>query len=133
MPLARKLFGIGIDLVSWSRIERFLASHSQKFLDRLLAPAERILFQKSSNAIEFFGRSFAAKEAYFKASAGIALSEADFGEIEIVMKDQLRFLVSTSSPQPSPPGGEREKGEGEFFETLDGVGAKVIVWEMSRQ
>ena len=121
--MARKLLGIGIDLVSRSRIERFLASHSRKFLNRLLTPAEQILFRKSSNAVEFFARSFAAKEAYFKARGGIALREADFFGIEIRMEDQSRFSAADAGI-PLPP-----CVEGEFFESPDGVGAKVIAWE----
>lgn len=122
MPLARKLLGIGIDLVSRSRIKRFLASHSRKFLNRLLTPSEQILFQKSSNAVEFFARSFAAKEAYFKARGGIALREADFHGIEIRMKDRSRFFALNADVSQSL------RTEGEFFESPDDLGAKVVIW-----
>lgn len=123
MPLARKLFGIGIDLVSRSRIQRFLASHSRKSLRRLFTPSEQIAFGKTSHPVEFFARSFAAKEAYFKASGGIFLREEDFRETEVVMEGEREFCIAKAGvPDPL-------RGEGRFFETPEGIGAQVLIWK----
>ena len=123
MPLARKLLGIGIDLVSRSRIQRFLASHSPKFLRRLFTPSEQVAFGKTSHPIEFFSRSFAAKEAYFKARRGTFLREEDFRETEVVMEGEKEFSIERAGvPDPL-------RGEGRFFETPEGIGAQVVVWK----
>jgi len=123
MPLARKLLGIGIDLVSRSRIQRFLASHSPKFLRRLFTPSEKIAFGKTSHLVEFFARSFAAKEAYFKARGGTFLGEEDFRGTEVVMEGKTEFCI-TKAGVPNPL-----RGEGRFFETPEGIGAQVVVWK----
>lgn len=123
MPLARELLGIGIDLVSRSRIQRFLASHSHKFLRRLFTPSEQIAFGKTSHPVEFFARSFAAKEAYFKARGGTFLREEDFRGTEVVMEGKTEFCI-TKAGVPNPLG-----GEGRFFETPEGIGAQVVVWK----
>lgn len=117
MPLAR-LLGIGIDLVSWKRIKRFLASHSPEGTARLLTPAEQILFQSTPDSLDFFARSFAAKEAYFKACGGTVLGEEGFREIEIVRERDEGFHIS-NDPRTA----------GEFFPIPEGIGAKVLVWQ----
>lgn len=122
VTLARELLGIGVDLVSKSRIERFLANHTQEFLNRLFTPTEQISFQQSSQPVEFFARSFAAKEAYFKARGGIALREADFRETEVLMGEGTRFQVRNSGAS------SLLRAEGRFFASPDGVGAKMMVW-----
>jgi len=123
MPLARDFLGIGVDLVSWSRIQRFWASHSQEFLERLLTPTEQSRLRRSSRPLDFFARSFAAKEATFKAGGAKKFAEESLREIEITLDGGTRFRARSHGHS------NLIQGEGEFFETPDGVGARVTVWK----
>ena len=116
MHQARSLVGIGIDSISWDRTKRFLQEHPFTRLQRLLTPLEQASFRKTSNPLSFFARSFAAKEAYFKALGGSWMSEDGFRSIEIKM-EQNRFQV---------PG--VYETEGIFSQTQEGIAARVLVW-----
>ena len=54
------IVGLGNDLIRVSRIERVLARHGQRFIDRLLTDEERATLPAGA-------KSFAAKEALVKA------------------------------------------------------------------
>ena len=117
MPPPRQLIGVGIDGVSWRRIRRFLNQHSFGFLRRLLTSNEQTTFRKTSDPVQFFARSFAAKEAYFKACGGSLMGEWGFREIDVVLRNPDEFSVSGDLGT-----------EGKFFETPDGIAARVLVW-----
>lgn len=141
-----ELIGIGIDLISWSRVERFLAQHSFKLLKRLLTPAEQEAFQKARPPLQFFARCFTAKEAYFKARGANGMGEAGFNQIEILMEGSDRFRAEERSResrrptkgQPEPKkvsrvSMSRTPAFGYFFESPDGIGAQIFIWrEKSR-
>ena len=59
--------GIGVDIVSVSRIENSLLRFKQRFIERLLAPSERQDYVKSQHSARFMAKRFAAKEAAAKA------------------------------------------------------------------
>ena len=113
------LVGIGIDSVSWARMKRFIKEHSFSYLKRLLTPSEQNQFLKNSNPLPFFARCFAAKEAYFKALGGAWMGEAGFREIEVSLKGKKRFRI-----------GGKFRSDGIFFQTQNGVGARVLVWQL---
>ena len=118
MPFGREIVGVGIDLVSWDRIERFLAEHSAGSLHRLLAPSEQKAFQDAPQPAAFFARCFAAKEAYFKARGDSWMGgENGFGQIEIVMNGKYEFGIASDF-----------QAEGKFFESPNGIGARVFLW-----
>ena len=122
MHLGQELIGIGIDSVAWSRMERFLNRHPPEWVERLLSPTEQNFFRVASQKLQFFARSFAAKEAFFKASGGFWLgTEAGFREIEIRMEEGPRFHVACDF-----------RVEGKFFHTPNGIGARVLVWNNRR-
>ncbi len=58
--------GHGIDLVENSRIERLCREHPERFLERVLTPAEREYCRRHRNAIPHVAGRFAAKEAVLK-------------------------------------------------------------------
>ncbi len=60
------IVGHGIDLVECSRIAKVLENHGQRFLNRILTPAERELAGKYNNSIPFISGRWAAKEAILK-------------------------------------------------------------------
>lgn len=119
-----ELIGIGIDLISWNRVKRFLAEHSFEFLQRLLTPAEQKAFQEARSPLQFFARCFTAKEAYFKACGGSGMGEAGFNQIETSMKGKNRFLAASSFASPVTC----LEGEGDFFESPDEIGAQILIW-----
>ncbi len=113
-----RLVGIGIDSVSWARMKRFIKEHSFSHLKRLLTPAEQDQFLKDPDPLPFFARCFAAKEAYFKALGGSWMGEAGFREIEVNWQGKERFRI-----------GGKFRSEGIFFQTQEGLGARVLVWQ----
>ena len=128
MQLGSEIVGIGIDLISWNRIERFLASHSFKYTKRLLTPSEQKTFRKTQSPAQFLARVFVAKEAYFKARGAKWMGEDGFRKIETLIQDEARFSV-TSPPLES---GATFQTEGRFFPSPDGIGAEVIIWRKKK-
>lgn len=60
------LVGLGIDIVELDRIQDALDRHGQRFVERVLTPAERETLP-SGNITPFLAARFAAKEAASKA------------------------------------------------------------------
>ena len=61
------ILGIGTDLVDIRRIERAIARHGERFLQRIFTPTERALAERRANRAETYAKRFAAKEACAKA------------------------------------------------------------------
>lgn len=121
MPPGRRPLGVGIDVLSWKRTERFLASHSLPLIDRLLAPSEQALLKNAHDPVSLFARLFTAKEAAMKAFGDSWVEEGRFRKIEIVLEDKDRFTVGA-------PSGKGIEAEGDFFETPNGIGARLVLW-----
>jgi holo-[acyl-carrier protein] synthase len=56
----------GIDLVESGRIARMIERHGQRFLDRVLTPAEQARARRFRNSTPFVAGRWAAKEAILK-------------------------------------------------------------------
>ncbi|HNQ23009.1 MAG TPA: holo-ACP synthase [Phycisphaerae bacterium] len=56
----------GIDLVECARIARMLAKHGERFLERVLTPAERAQAARHKDPTQFVAGRWAAKEAILK-------------------------------------------------------------------
>lgn len=61
------IVGIGTDVVSIDRIERTLARFGERFVNRVLTPAERVRFDKTLAKASHLAKRWAAKEAFSKA------------------------------------------------------------------
>lgn len=61
------LVGLGVDLVEVARIERLLAEHGERFLERCFTRDERRQWQAAGGRAEHLAGRFAAKEAVLKA------------------------------------------------------------------
>ncbi len=61
------IFGVGTDLVKVERIEATYRRFGEHFVDRLLMPEERALFDPERRPVRFLAMRFAAKEAISKA------------------------------------------------------------------
>jgi holo-[acyl-carrier protein] synthase len=61
------ILGIGTDLVDIRRIEKTIARHGQRFLERVFTPTERARAERRANRVDTYAKRFAAKEACAKA------------------------------------------------------------------
>lgn len=61
------IYGIGIDVLEPQRVARLLDRYGDRFVRRVLTPAERPGYQKTVRPVLFIANRFAAKEAFSKA------------------------------------------------------------------
>ena len=61
------IFGIGTDIVQLARIEQVHEKFGERFVERLLLPAELDAFRRYKRPVRFLAMRFAAKEAIVKA------------------------------------------------------------------
>jgi holo-[acyl-carrier protein] synthase len=61
------ILGVGSDLIDVRRIERTIARHGARFLERIFTPAERAKADARTRRVETYAKRFAAKEACAKA------------------------------------------------------------------
>lgn len=64
--------GIGTDLIAIERIAAALERHGARFVERILGPEERVIYQQraqrsQARGVAFLATRFAAKEAFSKA------------------------------------------------------------------
>jgi holo-[acyl-carrier protein] synthase len=61
------IFGIGTDVVQLERVRLVHEKFGDRFVERLLLPAELDAFRRYNRPVRFLGMRFAAKEAIVKA------------------------------------------------------------------
>ena len=61
------IFGIGMDVVQQSRVEKIWNRFGARFPDRVLLDAEQEYLSRTANPVRFLAMRFAAKEAIVKA------------------------------------------------------------------
>lgn len=61
------IVGIGTDIVSIERIQGVLDRHGERFVKRVLTPAERPRFERTKLKANHLAKRWAAKEAFSKA------------------------------------------------------------------
>ncbi|HKQ15707.1 MAG TPA: holo-ACP synthase [Steroidobacteraceae bacterium] len=61
------IFGIGTDVVRLERVQRVHEKFGERFVERLLLPAEQEAFRRYKRPLRFLAMRFAAKEAIVKA------------------------------------------------------------------
>lgn len=81
------IHGIGTDLVEVARVERVLERFGERFVARVLSPAEREAFRRSPRPAAFLARRFAAKEAAVKALGTGIRGAFAFNTIEVRNRD----------------------------------------------
>ncbi|MFA4916226.1 MAG: holo-ACP synthase [Syntrophales bacterium] len=75
--------GIGVDIVTLSRMRGLLETSGKEFLDGIFTPWEQERAEKHPNPVAYLSMTFAAKEAIFK-TFGISWAlGVQFNEIEI--------------------------------------------------
>ncbi len=81
------ILGSGIDIVAIARIERMFERYGERFLRRLLTPAEQAAALRLANPIPRLAGRFAAKEAVMKALGTGWGAGVNFTQIEVVNDD----------------------------------------------
>lgn len=77
------ILGIGIDLVTVTRIEELREQFQERFLQKIFTESEVKASRKKSSADLFFAKRFAAKEAFAKA-LGLGIGRGvNFSDIEV--------------------------------------------------
>lgn len=77
------IYGIGVDLVSISRIERVIRRWGERFVYRVFTPDEAEICYRRTSPFSAFALRFAAKEAFSKA-LGLGLRKGlKWREIEV--------------------------------------------------
>jgi holo-[acyl-carrier protein] synthase len=61
------IFGIGTDVVSYSRIRELNEKYGERFAQRILSADERVEYELSNDKARYLMKHFAAKEAFAKA------------------------------------------------------------------
>jgi holo-[acyl-carrier protein] synthase len=88
--------GHGIDLVDCERIARLLERHGQRFLDRVLTPAEQQRAGQFRNPTQFIAGRWAAKEAILKMIGTGWRGKIDWTDMEILPDELGRPHVTLS-------------------------------------
>lgn len=74
------IHGIGVDLIRVDRIGAVLERHGERFVERMLHPAERAAIAGATNRANFVAKSWAVKEAFGKA---LGTGVRGFANVEI--------------------------------------------------
>jgi len=61
------ILGIGNDITDIRRIEKVIAKHGERFLNRIFTETERKRAERKAKSVETYAKRFAAKEACSKA------------------------------------------------------------------
>ena len=86
-----KLYGIGTDIVSVSRIQKSVKN--RKFLERLFSKTEISRCSKLTNSNNCFAKRFAAKEAFSKALGTGFSNGINFNEIVVMNEKNGKPLI----------------------------------------
>ena len=90
------IVGIGVDIVETARIEKLRVKFGQRFADRILTPAERLVYANRNQPDSYLATRFAAKEAVAKALGTGIGKQLGFHSVQIDNDDSgkpvLRFL-----------------------------------------
>jgi holo-[acyl-carrier protein] synthase len=82
------IYGIGVDLVENSRMERLVKKWGPKSLGRIFSPKEIEYCEKYTYSSTHYGARFAAKESFLKA-LGMGLGEGvKLSEIEVANNEK---------------------------------------------
>lgn len=91
------ILGHGIDIVAVDRIERMLADHGQRFLDRCFTPAEQEYCARSEKRyLEHLAGRFAVKEAILKVLGTGWRGGIQWTDMEVLPNDMGQPLLTLS-------------------------------------
>ncbi len=124
-----KVLGVGVDLVSITRIQKFLSQHPPARVARLLSETEKKRYRRKKLSAHTLAKIFASKEAFFKTLDEPWMGLEGFSSMETEFLSGGRFLIKTVSGALAK-NGPRE-AEGTFFKAGKLLGAQVVRWQSS--
>ena len=116
------LRGVGVDLVSCSRVKQFLSRHRDYIRERFLNSSERRVFKRLSS--QEFAEIFTAKEAFFKACGEAWMGLEGFQDMRMKRSEGDHFEMEWLTGHTK----KLYRGEGHFFRSGDLVGAQAMIW-----
>ncbi|MDA9090536.1 holo-ACP synthase [Porticoccaceae bacterium] len=90
------IMGIGTDIVEIERITNILARPGDKFMQRVLTPAEQAEFLRLNHSAAYLAKRFAAKEAVAKALGTGIGHGVSFQDMNVVNDDRGAPAVELS-------------------------------------
>lgn len=124
------IFGIGVDLVKMSRIQKAMESWGERFQQKIFTEKERALCLSKPRPTRYWAMRFAAKEAFSKAIGlgmrhgifwkDIEVTSNSFGRPELILHGRAKEICL-------------ENGIKQSFLTLsdeDGYAVAVVVLEI---
>jgi holo-[acyl-carrier protein] synthase len=83
------IYGVGIDLVQVSRVQRMIDKFGRRFIDRMFTDNEiEYSEQRPKSKYQHYSARFAAKEALFKAFKGDWKSGIVWKDIEVINEER---------------------------------------------
>ncbi|MGB5219098.1 MAG: holo-ACP synthase [Smithella sp.] len=90
------IYGVGIDLVENSRMEKIIHKWGEKFINRIFSAGEIEYCGRHAHSATHYSARFAAKESFLKA-LGIGLGEGvKLNDIEVINEDSGKPALSLS-------------------------------------
>ncbi|HDG98642.1 MAG TPA: holo-ACP synthase [Desulfobacterales bacterium] len=117
------IYGIGVDLVDISRMERVLKRWGDRFVDRVFTPVEKKTSYKRVRPYPAFALRFAAKEAFSKALGLGMRGGVKWKEIEVYNDSRGKPGIRTSGTTLSIC---KERGIDEIHLSLSDEGQNAI-------
>lgn len=78
------IYGIGVDVLEPSRVERLLEQYGERFARRVLTPEEWPAYLRTRRPVLFVANRFAAKEAFSKAMGTGFRYPVTLGQISVI-------------------------------------------------
>ncbi|HEX7718987.1 MAG TPA: holo-ACP synthase [Woeseiaceae bacterium] len=124
------IFGIGTDIADVARIKETHDRFGQRFVERLLMPEERSLFDRSKWPVRFLAMRFAAKEAAVKAMGTGFRHGMWIRDVGVVNNDWGRPLIIFSDRGTAVC---RRLGIGEIHVSLSDDAGLVVAFAVAMQ
>jgi holo-[acyl-carrier protein] synthase len=90
------IYGVGIDLVSVSRIHAALDRYPERFRDRVFTPAEVQFCETLGDKYPSYAGRFAAKEAFSKALGTGLRGAIGWTEIDVMDNERMRPTIKVT-------------------------------------
>lgn len=122
------IFGVGTDIVEIARMQQTWERFGERFVERLLMPEERELFERSKWPVRFLAMRFAGKEATVKAMGTGFAHGVWIRDVGIINNEWGRPLVIFSERGRSVC---RELGIGESHVSLTDDAGLVLAFAVA--
>lgn len=81
MAVARRIHGVGVDIVQIDRVRRKLENQGDKFAEKILTSGEYVLYKDVDDKATYVAKCWATKEAFVKALGTGFADEFMWGDV----------------------------------------------------